>query len=97
MTSHSARGLLSRQARIRPTLKADVFSNADRVTKDGKKVAIGPGERDAFDFDYVYGTDAKHEHIVERDVDRWLKTVLQGYHGAIMVMGEVRLVLSYYK
>jgi hypothetical protein len=54
-------------------------------------VVIGLGEKDSFDFDYVYGSDATQENIYERDIARWLKTVLQGYNGAVMALGEVTI------
>ena len=85
-----------RQARIRPPLKTESQApKGERVTKDGKKVLIGFGDHDSFDFDFVYGPDATSASIVERDIERWLRTVTQGYHGAVITFGEVGRAYQY--
>ena len=39
-----------------------------------------------------YGADATQDNIFERDIDRWLKTVIQGYNGAVLAFGEVCVI-----
>lgn len=53
------------------------------------QVLLGFGEKDAFDFDFVYGADAPTSAIYERDITKWLRSVIQGYHGAVVAFGEV--------
>ena len=86
------------QARLRPPLESEVASlGLERATKDGRRVLLGAEQRDAFDFDLVFGTESTNANIFHQgEVERWLRTVAQGYHGALVVAGEVCMRSSWY-